>query len=167
VLWDAATVDCSEAATIDEVRAAIDAALDEVASRAAGTPAIARLTLAGRTHAHAMLARPGALADLEHEVRAGAMEREPWVWVGRLKDLTRPVLDVDALRESEDLAGDVVRLADALASEPDSLEQLLSELVEPVAAALEGSGAPLPEPLALLERARDVVLDRLVAGDAE
>jgi hypothetical protein len=89
------------------------------------------------------------------------------VWVGRLKDLTRPVLDVDALRESEDLAGDVVRLADALASEPDSLEQLLSELVEPVAAALEGSGAPLPEPLALLERARDVVLDRLVAGDAE
>ena len=52
--------------------------------------------------------------DLLADVRLAALERDPWVWVDRIADATRPAYSLDTLRESADFAGDLVRLTDAL-----------------------------------------------------
>jgi DNA repair exonuclease SbcCD nuclease subunit len=165
VVWGAGTVDASQLGTVDEVRAALDAAIDAVGHEAGDRPAVMRIEMTGRSETHSQLARPGALHDLLSDVRSDALDREPWVWVDRIADRTRPALDLDVLREGEDLAGDLVRMADALAEDPDALGALVAEAAGPVAAVLDRREAPEYDAASILERARDLALDRLLAGE--
>ena len=165
VVWDTAEVDIAEADDIDDVRDAIGAAVDALASAAGGVPVIARLTLTGRSAAHADLGRAGALAGLTEEARADALAREPWVWLDRVTDRTAAPIDLAALRESEDLSGDLMRVADALGSDPARLQELVDSVAGPVLAALDRRDVPEIDAAALLERARMLALDRLLAGE--
>jgi hypothetical protein len=87
------------------------------------------------------------------------------VWVDRIKDHTRPAVDLDTLREGEDIAGDLVRLADGLAADDEALATLIGEIATPLLGALERADAPEIDGVAVLERARDLALDRLLAGE--
>jgi len=165
VVWDAASLDASALGTVDEVRAALVAAIAHGAEGAGDRPLVMRLELAGRSEAHAALARPGALRDLLADVRADALDREPWVWVDRVADRTRPAVELESVRGGEDLAGDLVRLADALAADETALAALLDDVAAPVAATLDRREAPRADAAALLERARDLALDRLLSGE--
>jgi predicted phosphodiesterase len=165
VVWDALSLDVSTLGTIDELRGAIVAAIAGAGHDAGELPLIARLELAGRSEAHGALARPGALRDLLADVRADALDREPWVWVDRIADRTRPAIDLDALRDAEDLAGDLMRLSDALAADEAALAALMDEVTAPLAATLDRRETPQTDAASLLERARDLALDRLLAGE--
>ena len=126
---------------------------------------IARLTIEGRSPSHAELVRPGVLADLLGEMRGEGMARDPWVWLDRVIDRTRPAIDLDSLRDAEDLAGDLVRIADSLATDDARLEGIVASISGPVFAALDRREVVELDSADLLERARDVALDRLLAGD--
>jgi DNA repair exonuclease SbcCD nuclease subunit len=165
VIWSQATVDVSGAEDIDALRQLLLEAVDELVGASGGTPAVARLTIEGRSGAHAEVSRPGALADLLSEVRADALARDPWVWVDRIADRTRPALDIEALREGEDLAGDLVRIADALREDPARLEALVAEVSGPLFAVLDRREVTSPDAQSLLERACDLALDRLLHGE--
>lgn len=165
VVWEQATIDASALADPDDIVEALVSAADAVALSAGDRPAIVRLTLTGRSPAHAALARPGAMADIGSELAAAGMGRDPWVWVDRVTDRTRPVLDLDALRDGGDLAGDLVRLADALCADETTLGTYLAAVASPVLARLDGRDAPEPDAASLVERARDLALDRLLAGE--
>lgn len=165
VMWDAAEVDLGEAGDIDSVRDAIGAAVHALASAAGEVPVIARLTLVGRSAAHADLGRPGALAGLVEEARADALARDPWVWLDRVADRTAAPIDLEALRESEDLSGDLIRIADALGDDAGRLEEFVASVTGPVFGALDRRDVPETDAVALLERARTLALDRLLAGE--
>jgi len=164
VLWDFRTVDVSEAAGIEDVHSLTLAACEAASDDAQGLPVIVRIELIGRSDVHAELARPGVMADVLTEVRSAGMDGDPWVWVDRIRDHTRPAIDLGTLRASEEFAGDLVRTADELLADPQAAEALVAEIASPL---LDKAGTDLaaPDVLAVIERARDLALDRLLAEE--
>ncbi|HSQ22648.1 MAG TPA: DNA repair exonuclease [Coriobacteriia bacterium] len=165
VVWERADVSADDAEGVDDVRAALVAEVDRMSGETEERPVVARFALSGRSAAHADLAVPGALRDLLAEVRGEGLDRCPWVWVDRIKDHTRAAIDLDTLREGEDIAGDLVRLADGLASDDEVLAALVGDIAAPLLGALDRVDAPEVAAAAVLERARDLALDRLLAGE--
>lgn len=165
VVWQRANVDAAAIETIDELRGAVLAAADDVHREGGGLPAIVRVEVTGRSSVHSELARPGVLRDLTAEVRSEALEHDPWVWIDRLADLTRPVTDLDALRESHDFAGDLVRLTDALIADQAALDAYVAAAAQPVLSVLDTRDVPEIDAASVLERARDLALDRLLAEE--
>lgn len=166
VVWARASVDASALASVDDVRAALLAAAESAGREAGERPVVMRVEITGRSDAHGALARPGMLADLTADLRADGLERDPWVWIDRISDRTRPVVDLDALRASQDFAGDLVRLADAVSADAAALHQLISDASGPVLALVDTRDAPAIDEASVLERARDLALDRLLAEES-
>jgi DNA repair exonuclease SbcCD nuclease subunit len=164
VLWDVRTVDVSDAVGIQDVHAALADACDAAVRDADGRPSVLRIEVVGRAEVHAELARPGVLRDIVNEVRTEGMDAEPWVWVDRIRDHTRPAIDLETLRGSEEFAGDLVRMADGLIDDPDAAASFVAELIEPL---LERAGTdlPSPDPAAVIAAARDLALDRLLTEE--
>lgn len=162
--WHQAEADISVAVRLDDVRDAIATAVD-AALADANTPVIVRLDLVGRSEVHAALQAPGARAALLEDAREEALGCEPWVWIDRVRDRTRPMIDLVELRGTEDFLGDVVRLADDLLGSEDEAAAFLGETATPL---LERIGDPTLSPDAndIITRARDLALDRLLEGDA-
>lgn len=162
--WHQAEVDLSASARLDDVRDALAGAVDD-ALAASKAPVIIRLDLVGRSEAHAVLQAPGALAALVEDAREEALGLERWAWIDRVRDRTRPAIDLDSLRDAEDFAGDVVRLSDDLLGDPGTAGEFIAEIASAV---LERVGDPSLSPDAgdVLSRARDLALDRLLEGDA-
>jgi len=98
----------TEEALVDAVTTAVDGA-----RIAADRSIVARVTLIGRGPLHASLAKPG----LREDVRTSAQEHlgiaEPFGWIESVRDATRPAIDLDARRRSEDFVGDLLRRLDA------------------------------------------------------
>ncbi|MDZ4655383.1 MAG: DNA repair exonuclease [Coriobacteriia bacterium] len=164
VIWDVRTVEVTDACGIEDVHMLLADALEAVGRDAGDRPVVLRLDLTGRAEVHAELARPGVLRDLANEIRAEGMGGEPWVWVDRVRDRTRPAIDVEVLRSSEEFAGDLVRMADALLADPESAAALITEITAPL---LEKAGTDFtsPDPAAVIAAARDLALDRLLAEE--
>lgn len=164
VEWRQAEVDLTSALRLDDVRDAIAAAIDD-ALASASVPIVIRLDLTGRTEAHAVLQAPGALAALTDDAREEALGFEPWAWIDRVRDRTRPAFDLGALREAEDFTGDVVRLADDLLGDATSGAAFVGEIAAALLDRL-GKDAPAPDAADVIARARDLALDRLLEDDA-
>jgi exonuclease SbcD len=164
VTWHRRVLDVSGLGGLDDLRTALRSECDAVRAAADGLPAVARIDLAGRSALHAALVRGTVRADLERDLRDEQMAASPWVWVDRVGDRTAAALDVDAIRSSQDFLGDLVRVADDLASDPSRLAGAVREVLGPLEASL-GVLDMDSDDSALLTRARDVCLDRL-GGDA-
>ena len=161
IVWERLTVDASSAADIEDVRRALRAACDGARSRADGSPAIVRVDLVGRTEAHASLVRGTVLEELVRDLREEQLASGRWVWMDRVLDRTTAALDVDVLRASEDFAGDLVRMTDDLLADPALLADLVASTLGPIESSLGANGDADFAAASLLERARDVCLDRL------
>lgn len=165
VVWAREAVDATDLEGPDDVVAALNAAVDSVARAAESRPVVVRLELSGRSASHGLLTRPGALRDILADVRSAALERDPWVWVDRIADATRPAVDLVTLRESADFAGDLVRLTDTLLADERALLALVDAASGPALSALDGRDVLAIDAPDLLERARDLVLDRMLAEE--
>ncbi|MFU8890858.1 MAG: metallophosphoesterase family protein [Anaerosomatales bacterium] len=162
VAWDRRSVDLADAVTLDDVLAALRSSCENARGAADGRPVLLRVDLVGRSEAHASLARGATFAELVAEVRAEQLAIAPWVWLDRVRDLTKPALDLDRVRAGADFAADLVRIADELTA--DEAATLLDEVLDPVRSAARDIDLDL-DATALLERARDLCLDRLLAGE--
>ena len=165
VVWHRVELDLSSCSDVGSTRQRVIEACERLSAEA-GRPAVVRVDLVGRCAAHNDLARPGSLEDLLEDVRAEQLAEEPWLWVDRIRNLTGAPIDVDRIREGADFAADLVRTADSLVADPDETTALLGALVSPVATTL-GGYEPADDPAALIERARDVCLDLLLAEEDE
>lgn len=162
--WHQAEVDVSGAQRLDDIRDAIAGAID-AALASSHAPVVVRLDLVGRSEAHDPLQVAGALQALVEDVREEALGFEPWAWVDRVRDRTRPSIDLEGLRAAGDFTGDVVRLADDLLAD----EVAGASLVDDVAASLLerlADASLAPDAADIIARARDLALDRLLEGDA-
>jgi len=160
IVWDFAAVDVTEAATLDDIRAALLSAVDDARDGAGATPVVLRADLLGRTEAHSALSAPGALDALVDDVRAEALLSDQWVWLDRVRDRTGQVVDLDGLRTAEDFGGDVVRLADGLLSDEAAAAAFVAGVFDPLMERVR-EAAPAPDAADVIARARDLVLDRL------
>ncbi len=165
VLWDAAAVDIGALDGMDDLRLALGEAVERVRASAAGLPAIVRIDVTGRGEIHDALQRPAVLADLLADIRATGLGTEPWVWVDRVADHTRPGIDLDELRVGQDFAADLVCLADGLLADEQALLEFTDRIARPVLGALDLGDVPDLDAREVLLRARDMALDRLLAEE--
>jgi DNA repair exonuclease SbcCD nuclease subunit len=164
VRWRNVEVDTSGLESIDELRSALDESCAEVRDTSAGRPTIVRLGLAGRSPIHTRLSRPGVVSDLAADLRQEQLELDPWIWVDRIRDRTRPVLDVDEILGEEGLRGDLARLARDFASDPLEAERVVEEVLAPVQFALAVQPELDLNGEEVVARALDLCLD-LLSGD--
>jgi exonuclease SbcD len=161
VRWRGLEVDTSKLQNIDELRSALEETCAAVRESSAGRPTIVRLGLTGRSGVHADLCRPGLLSDLSTDFRQEQLELEPWIWVDRIHDRTRPTLDLDEILAEEGLRGDLARLARDLADNPVDAEQAVEEVLAPVEFALAVRPKLEISSEEVVARALDLCLDLL------
>lgn len=132
VRWQGLEVDATDVQSIDELRSVLDETCAGVRDSGSGRPTIVRLDLTGRTGAHADLSRPGVLADLTADLRQVQLEIEPWIWVDRVRDRSKPLIDLDEILVEEGLRGDLARIAREVSENPGEAERMVEEVLAPV-----------------------------------
>jgi len=121
VRFEAAELDLSAEPGCDSLAGLRDTLADRafaLLEAAGGRSLVLRARLVGRTPLAAELKRSGMLDDLVSSLRDDAPSLDPFCWWDQLVDLTRPDLDLAALRDGGDFVADLVALADTLACEP-------------------------------------------------
>lgn len=110
--------------TDDDADALLDATrnhLRELVSAADGRLAAVRLEFTGRCVVHDQLAKDAARQQLVTNLRALAADFGDNVWIEKIKFHTQSPLDLDTLRERQDLIGQLLRDMGSLATDPQSL----------------------------------------------
>lgn len=89
---------------------------------------VVRLVISGACEAHQELAMPGRQHEAVHEIRNIANEWEEDVWIEKVQFQTSPPVDLEQLRQSSDLVGELLRDIEALSKDSSELAALAIEL---------------------------------------
>ena len=180
VRWEHVEVDVGDAADDEELGRRTLAACAAAGQAADGRSLVVRLHLTGRSALHAHLARRGYLDDRRRLLNEELPGEEPFVWIESIVDETRPELDLEARRQSQDFVGDFLRVTDAArraaaSTDPETYERWRDSLREAVAPLFDAPrarrylGASRPDDDALsgelLDEAERLGLDLLVAAE--
>lgn len=114
----------------------------EIAATSGGRLAAVRLEFTGRCVVHAQIAKDVSRQQLITNLRALAPDLGIDVWIEKIKFHTQSPLDLDALRERQDLIGQLLRDIGTLAADPQSLLALpeTKDLATKVASELTQDG---------------------------
>jgi DNA repair protein SbcD/Mre11 len=163
-------IDADEDAALGAVRAQLDAALSDAGGRLLAV----RVILRGACAAHPALVRDlGATRDRLHNeaLNLGGADA---IWLEEVRVLTRPALDLPAMRARSDALGLLLREIDAM--QPDALAPRLQAYCAAMLDRARGLRDALGEdhpavaaargevPAELLARARDLLLARVAEG---
>ena len=160
--WASSAVNVDGLESLSALSDAIRAGCEALRA-ASAVPLIARIDLVGRSAVHSELVRGTTLPDLLDSAREEQLSGEPWLWIDRLRDKTSPELDLDEIRATPDFTSDLVRLADELLEDESAAEELIREIVEPLEGTIGAFDAGM-DSREIVERARDICLDRLLEG---
>lgn len=186
VRWQVRQVSIADMSTEQELKEALEAAVEEARTAAGGRPSVLRIVVAGRGALHSRL-QGGAARELAEELRRAELERwqleedsmaegaaAPLVWLERLTLDTGAAADLEALSRSEAFLGEVLRLASRLESDPQALQAFAAECMEPLlshpraGALLRRTGISELDAgytAGLLRQASEWLLDRLLDGE--
>jgi hypothetical protein len=128
VRWLSGRLQIDDLETEGDLIEALEGVCDEIRDQAEGRPAIARITLTGRSVLHPVLRRPQVVEDLTERLRGTGMESAPPVWLEQIKVQTNTPIDLDLRRKSADFLGEVLRLLEKSSQTPAGLLEMLSEL---------------------------------------
>jgi len=165
IRWHVREVDASGVSSLDALHAVLEETCTAIRETSCERPTVVKLGLTGRSEVHADLVRPGVLRDLTIDLRQEQLEIEPWIWIDRLRDRTRPVLDLDQILAEEGLRGDVARYARDLAADSAEAERVIEEILAPVVFSLAVRPALEVPAEEIVTRALDLCLDRLSGDD--
>lgn len=164
--WQRLRVDATGAEGLDAVLTRIRRALDEAVLGAEGRLLVARLTLAGETPAHAVLAR--APDDLLQQVRAAASEiaGPDALWIEDVRLATTPAIDIDVMRRQPGAVGALIAALDRPPEIDAALQNFVADQLRrarddlpPDHPAFALAAGQIPD--GLLEQARALVLAEL------
>ena len=168
VQWQTLDVNIDGAIQMDSVETAVLDALEKAAAATDVSCAtlLARVRLTGRTDLDGALRSPDIAADLAERLRDIPIGH-PLV---RLKDIvpdTGQALDMDSLRQREDLLGETLRMARDTRAEAPALEALAEAALQPLfrnPKARKALPAPCADDLAaLLDEAERLCIDLMEA----
>jgi DNA repair exonuclease SbcCD nuclease subunit len=169
--WYSVAVELRETDALPELYAAVQARLEECRQASDGRLSAVRLTVSGRSAAHDALVHVGQREEVMGEIRnqANALDEEVWVEVIDL-DVAPPV-DIERLRNGQDLLGDLLRHVDALEHDPAKVALLaehLKVLERHRAAALEQADirvTDLERVQTWLRQAEGLLIAQLLGGE--
>ena len=161
IRWKRVEIEVAGTEDLEGLRATVRRACDAAREDSGGRPLVLRIELNGRSPLHSDLGRPGVLSDLVVDLREEQLGIEPWIWIDRLRDRTRPAIDLEALAGEEGLRGDLVRLAAEWQKDAAAANEMLDEILAPPLGQLPGSRGIDLSSRHIIERACDLCVDRL------
>ena len=173
--WHRLSVDVEELdeeiATIDELVDAIRSRLADLHSQDEHRLTAVRLTVEGRSTLHGTMTGRQGRESFIAEVHNAANSLGD-VWIEQVRIETHPSLDLDQLRQGQDLLGDLIRRVDSLREDPEDLLQRWMEESDlfdvKIRSRMEEADLSLGEPddlRARLLEARDLLVSRLITHD--
>ena len=126
VRWCIEDVDITGMQRDQDLQDALEARLTELQGH--GRPSLVRFRLVGRGPLHRLTSATSDLSDFEEHLRASGSGAHPIVWTESIRVLTQPDMDMEARRQSEDLLGDFLRIADDLRSSDERIAELAAKL---------------------------------------
>ncbi len=174
VRWQRLDVPVGELSGDEAIARAVADAVDAARTRA-DRSVVARVRLTGSGPAHAILARPGALAGITDVARGSLGEGSPFAFLESVGDATRPAFNRAERAEADDFLGSVLRYGDDLRArieagpddDPAASDPTLDQLIGGLWAScrgqpyLRGRRLTKPELLEVLDRAEAMVVDSL------
>ena len=127
VRWQTASVKLGEDDDVTALLGAVQHQLAECRASADDRLVAIRLTITGACAAHRTLANPRDWEETQAEIRNLANELD-LLWIEKIILKTRPPIDIDQLRTSPDLVGELIRMIDELAADDCQLTTLAGEL---------------------------------------
>jgi DNA repair exonuclease SbcCD nuclease subunit len=127
VRWFDEEISASEIMREQDLIEFLDTRVEDI-RRISGRPSLVRFRLTGKTPLHRELMRKGILDDITADIRDREVLQGNFVWVESIVDDTRPDINIDERRQSEDFVGDFLRLAQEVRDNPDRLADLRSVL---------------------------------------
>lgn len=124
VRWFRETIPLQPNDDEDGLLVAVRSHLREIVAASDGRLAVVRLEFTGRCAVHAQLARDASRQQLVTNLRALASDFGDDVWIEKIKFHTQSPLDLHALRERQDLIGQLLRDVASLATDSQSLSAL-------------------------------------------
>ena len=124
VRWFMENIDIVDLRTMDDLLEKLERTREEVRSRAQGRPSVLRMRISGRGDLHPELARVDPDQDIAARLREDEVERDDFVWVESVHLVTRPTIDIDQRRKTEDFVGDFLCAADKIRADKDSTSAL-------------------------------------------
>jgi exonuclease SbcD len=122
----ACRIDIAAANDLPQLQARLVEALVGLRDQHADRNLLVRAILDGRGPLAADLHRQATLADMLVEARADYAADKPFLWIESIVDRSRSVVDLDALRTRKDFSGELIRLADAVGSDPAVLADFIA-----------------------------------------
>lgn len=164
IRWERSELQIDQVESIDDLIRAIRARVDQIRSAGEGRSVVCRLSFVGRGPLHEELSRDGTLEDLQTHIREDFIPDEPWVWLDRLEDRSRPDLDLESRAQEQDFLGLLLSRAGERIGDPAQLEAMAEFLNSEIKAsrdrdALEKLAAE--DTRALIEHARWLLAKRL------
>ena len=169
VRWTTADIHIGPLDTEESLLSVLEERLHEIHDVADGRPCVCTSLLHGRGVLHRTLQRPGYADDLLVRMREHGRGLIPLVWLNRIDVRTGGLVDVQSRRRSEDIVGDLLRLAHEYKENPGSLNDLrerLAELYEQRPCREYLQTLNNQEILSLLEDAESLCLDMLLKEDS-
>ena len=138
--WLSVEADVSGAETIETAASLFGETLGAAIADQGGRPCCVRAVLKGRCAVHGRLcADPIALTATIRVVAADVSRNK--AWIEKVQVQTGPVIDLDALAQSDTPQGELLRYLAELADDPQDLDMDLTELKSKLA----GSGIQIPD----------------------
>lgn len=120
VRWHRARTAIDDMETVDDLVGAYSELAGALRGKAPDRTHVVRWTLTGHGPLHAELSGPGQVGELRDALRSAEGVRAVGspVWLERIELATRPVREIERLRERQDYLGDMLRLAAELEEAP-------------------------------------------------
>ncbi len=135
--WHRAVVTLEESDGSDEMLDRVRAALRGAVDAAEGRLTAVRLEIEGRCAAHHSLVRDADRQQATTDLRALAGEFGDDVWIEKIKFRTQSPLNLEELRQGQDLVGELLREIDVVANDGTRLGEL-AELLRPLSTKVAG-----------------------------
>ena len=128
VRWETAEVPIAGLDSLDALEERIAEHTEALAEECRPSSLVLRIQLTGRGRLNADLRREDATTDLRERLRNSQPLTPPFVWIESLQLACGADLDFAGRREGDDLAGEILRRADALAEDREWLDKALAPL---------------------------------------
>ena len=88
---------------------------------------VVRITIKGPNREHGRLEKPTEIEDFKNSIRDYANSSPNPIWIEKIKLELRAPIDIEALKNSDTLLGDLLRLISEVGDDPEQLRDLISD----------------------------------------
>ena len=127
VRWEKIQVESDPDDGVVELLNKVRSVLEEIISNMGNNLTVVRVIIHGPNREYGRLESPNGLEEFRNSIRDIANSSSSPIWIEKIKvELIAPI-DIEALKKSDTLLGDLLRLTEEIGNNPESLKDLISK----------------------------------------